>query len=89
MQPLSYIAAYTSRPKRPGAALRPVAINLVTNFTDDVLERILGGMCLSEGLYPQITKAPYKQYAFALNDTESEIYTSQPNISFIYFDASP
>ena len=88
MQPLSYISAYTHRPKSAGSRLHPVSINLITNFTDDVLERILGGMCLNEGLYPVITKAPYKQYGIALNDRTSPIYRSKPDISFVIFDAS-
>ncbi|TSC68816.1 MAG: hypothetical protein G01um101456_490 [Parcubacteria group bacterium Gr01-1014_56] len=89
MQSLSYISAYMHRKPRAPKGMRPFSINLVTNFTDEVLERVLGGMCLAEGIYPQITRTPYKQYALAFKNKKSEINTSKPDISYIFFDASP
>ena len=87
MQVLSYITTYMHRKKR--AHMRAVSINLITNFTDDVLERVLGGRCLEEEIYPTITRAPYKQYALTLKDKKNEIYHSKPQITFVFFDASP
>lgn len=89
MQSLSYISAYMHRKSRVPKGMRPLSINLITNFTDEVLERVLGGMCLQEGIYPNIIRAPYKQYVFAFKNKKSEINTSKPDISYIFFDASP
>lgn len=66
-----------------------LAINIITNFTDDVLEKVLGGMCLTEGIYPKIVRAPYKQYHLILKDTAEKIYEAKPDISFIFFDINP
>ena len=64
---------------------RKISIDLVTNFTDDVLEKVFGGMCLIEGLYPKIVRAPYKQYHLVLKDKAEKIYKAKPDISFIFF----
>jgi predicted enzyme involved in methoxymalonyl-ACP biosynthesis len=88
MQSLSYITAYMHRQATPPKGARPIAINLITNFTDDVLERIIGGMCLTEGIYPSITRAPYKQYGFAFKDKKSPINRTKADVTFIFFDAS-
>ncbi len=89
MQPLDYIALYMHRPARKGAGMRSISVNLITNFTDDILERVLGGMCIAEGIYPRITRAPYKQYAIAFKDKRSIINRTKADISYIFFDASP
>ncbi|MES2203237.1 MAG: HAD-IIIC family phosphatase [Patescibacteria group bacterium] len=89
MDALVYIKKYGAKPETAPEGVRPVRITLVTNFTDDVLERVLGGMCLTEGVYPTITRAPYKQYSFALKDKTSELYVTKPDATFFFFDFSP
>ena len=86
---LTYIQSYAKikAPRTKGPS--PFSINLITNFTDDVLEKVLGGMCLAENIYPVITRAPYKQYHLVLKDVSDALYTAQPNISFIFFDINP
>ena len=66
-----------------GLALK---INLVTNFTDAVLVKILRGVLLSEGIAPEIHVVPYKQYHLHLKDQSSQLYKSQADITFIFFD---
>jgi FkbH-like protein len=85
--PLEYLSAYATKPDAPGD-LQPISVTLVTNFTDDILERILGGMLLLEGWYPSITRAPYKQYALGLTDEKSLLYQTKSDLTFIYFDAN-
>ncbi len=89
MDSLPFIASYMHRPTRKKAGMSSLSINLITNFTDDVLERILGGMCIAENIYPRITRVPYKQYALAFKNAKSSIYGSKSDISYIFFDASP
>lgn len=87
---LAYIQSYAqikkSSKKKTGASF---SINLITNFTDDVLEKVLGGMCLLGGVSPEIIRAPYKQYHLVLKDRSDILYKSKPSISFIFFDINP
>lgn len=88
---LKYIRAY-SKIKRTAKKRSPrFSINLITNFTDDVLEKVLGGICIVEGTFskPKIIRAPYKQYHLVLKDKSDALYKSKPNISFIFFDINP
>lgn len=73
---------------KPGDFKQQVKISLVTNFTDDILAKLLAGSLLAEDLYPQIYKAPYKQYAFSFKDKTSALNTAKPNLTFIFFDIS-
>lgn len=86
---LTYIQSYAKikAPRTKGPS--PFSIHLITNFTDEVLEKVLGGMCLVENICPMITRAPYKQYPLVLKDSSHAIYTSKPNISFLFFDINP
>jgi FkbH-like protein len=67
---------------------RSIKINLVTNFTDQVLERFLTGLCLENGIYPEILTVPYKQYDFYLADRNSGLYIRKADITYIFFDAN-
>lgn len=62
---------------------------IVTNFTDDLLKKILTGMCLSDGIYPDIFAVPFGQYHLQLQDPASDLRTRAADLTFIFFDASP
>ena len=64
-------------------------INLITNFTDDILKKILLGTALHDNIYPEIYAAPYRQYHFQLKNPTSELYAENPNVTFIFFDINP
>jgi len=89
MDSLAYIQSYARIKEFSKKGLTALSINLITNFTDEVFEKVLGGICLSEGVYPNIVKAPYKQYHLVLKDTTERIYAAKPDISFIFFDINP
>lgn len=63
-----------------------VSINLITNFTDATLQKILLGICLDSNVYPQLYSVPYKQYHFFLNDKNSELHLRRADITFVFFD---
>ena len=63
-----------------------IKINLITNFTDDILKKLLVGANLDRGIYPIVHKTPYKQYQFELKNPSSELYAQKPDITFIFFD---
>lgn len=88
---LTYIRAYSKIKRTAKKRSSRFSINLITNFTDDVLEKVLGGMCIVEGMFPnpKIVRAPYKQYHLVLKDKSDALYKSKPNISFIFFDINP
>ncbi len=86
---LSYIRSYSKLHESSHTKVSPFPINIVTNFTDDVLEKVLGGMCLLEGIHPRIVRAPYKQYHLVLKDTMDAFYKAEPRISFVFFDINP
>lgn len=86
---LTCIQSYAKIRDAGKKGLPQFSINLITNFTDDVLEKVLGGMCLEERIYPVITRAPYKQYHFVFKDKTAKIYATKPNVSFIFFDINP
>ncbi|MEK7180798.1 MAG: HAD-IIIC family phosphatase [Patescibacteria group bacterium] len=66
-----------------------IKINLVTNFTDDILKNILIGICLSNNIYPIIYKTPYRQYHLDLKNTSSELHANNPDVTFLFFDINP
>ena len=66
-----------------------ITINILTNFTDDMVRRLLVGMCLSEDIYPDTWVAPYKQYHFLLQAKESPLYKRDADITFVLFDLNP
>lgn len=63
-----------------------VTINLITNFTDTTLQKMLLGVCLDHNIFPQLYSVPYKQYHFFLNNKNSELHSGQSDITFIFFD---
>lgn len=90
METLNYVElARTQHTRKPSDFPTSVSATIVTNFTDDVLKKILAGMCLAEGIYPSITALPYKQYHFALKNSASDLYTKESDITFILFDLNP
>lgn len=89
MEFLDYIRLYQHRDTRDTSSLSPISIQIITNFTDDILAKVLGGRCLSEGYVPTILQAPYKQYHLVLKDSTSPLYASTPDISFVFFDINP
>lgn len=89
MDSLHYIQKYMAARNGERHAGRTLAIRLITNFTDDVLEKILGGMCIEEGIRPEIVRTSYKQYALALKNPQDELYAHPANITFVFFDVNP
>lgn len=67
---------------------RSIKINLVTNFTDQVLQRFIVALCLENGIYPDLFVVPYKQYDFLLANQSSELYSRNAEVTFIFFDAN-
>ena len=63
-----------------------IKINVITNFTDQILERLLIGLCLENKIYPDIFVVPYMQYDFFLANQASELYSRSADITFIFFD---
>lgn len=86
---LTYIRSYTKIKEFSKKGSSSFSINLITNFTDGVLEKVLGGMCLEERIRPSITRAPYRQYHLAFKDKTEKLYRANPDISFIFFDINP
>ena len=66
-----------------------VKINLITNFTDDVLRKLLIGVSVYHRIYPVLYATPYRQYHFDLKNPASELYGTDPDITFIFFDVNP
>ena len=67
----------------------PVRLAIVTNFTDDLLKKVLLGLCLHEGLQPEIYQVSYKQYLFELKNSDSGLFRFKPEITFVFFDVNP
>jgi FkbH-like protein len=88
MKSLAYMSRYAARDTLDSQTMRKVRLHLITNFTDDVLERVVGGMCLEEQVYPEITRSPYKQYIQTLLKKELDTKAKRPDITFVFFDAS-
>jgi FkbH-like protein len=86
MKALDYIALYREATNGTKKELRPLAVNLITNFTDDILARIFGGVSVEAGFLPSLTRAPYKQYHIVLADPAEWIGNRAPDISFFFFD---
>ncbi len=69
-----------------GAEMR---IAIVSNFTDDILEKIFVGMCLTENIQPDIFRVPFKQYLFQLQDSTSALAKHKAQATFVFFDVNP
>jgi FkbH-like protein len=88
MNALDYIALYREATNGTKSDLRPLSVNLITNFTDDILTKILGGVCVEAGFNPAFTRAPYKQYHLVLSDAGHSFQKAQADISFFFFDVT-
>jgi FkbH-like protein len=66
-----------------------VSINLITNFTDTILQQALVGVALSQNVYPDVHVVPYKQYHLHLKDPKSDLRRRSADITFIFFDVNP
>jgi FkbH-like protein len=87
---LDYIAYVPRLKDAPKDEAAPRAkINLVTNFTDDILKNVLAGVCLHHGVRPDILSMPYKQYHVQFKNPASELYAHAPDVSFLFFAATP
>jgi FkbH-like protein len=86
MKPIDYIHTANTLEDLAGNINKPFSMALTTNFTDEVLARILKGVCLHNGVRPDIYKTPYKQYAFELKNRNSGLWQKPHNISFFFFD---
>lgn len=63
-------------------------IAIVSNFTDDLLKKILIGLCAIEGFNFDVYAVPFKQYFFELKNKQSKLYTFKADITFIFFDVN-
>lgn len=89
MQVLKYIEwANKYKQVDPANFSARIRINLMTNFTDNALQKILLGTCLENNIFPSLYSVPYKQYNFFLNDKNSEIHLAQADVTFIFFDVN-
>lgn len=90
MEFLDYIKlANTYARKDPSAFPRTANIAMITNFTDEVLQKILTGIMLHENIYPNIHRVAYKQYHLHLKNKNSLLYQQKTDITFIFFDINP
>lgn len=89
MEFLDYIKLAQKFSLDPAAVRDPsVRIAIVTNFTDDILAKIITGRCLAEGIVPDVYQVPFKQYLFALKDSSSDLYLHKPEVTFVLFDVN-
>ncbi len=90
MNSLEYLK-YASRSAElaPADFSRTVNVNLITNFTDDILKNIFAGVNLCNAVYPVIYKTPYRQYHLELKNEASALFTNKPDLTFIFFDINP
>lgn len=65
------------------------AVNLVTNFTDEALQKILKGILLANGIHPEVSAVPYKQYHLHLKDKKVPLYQKHTDATFLFFDVNP
>ncbi|MDO8521040.1 MAG: HAD-IIIC family phosphatase [bacterium] len=72
----------------PTEGKKPFAINLVTNFTDDILQKLLQGILVEGGIHHEIFAVPYKQYHLHLKDREGRLYQKRVDATFLFFDAN-
>ena len=61
-------------------------VRVISNFTDDILAKLLTGKIMSEGLEPEILQTPYRQYHLQLKDKNSGLYKNPADLVFVFFD---
>src|SRR5260370_266451 len=66
-----------------------IRLAIVTNFTDDLLGKLIVGMCADARINPSVYQVPFKQYLFELKDPKSALARHNADITFIFFDANP
>lgn len=71
------------------ADTKSIKLSIVTNFTDDILKKILLGMCVYEGINAEIYSVSFKQYLFELKNKDSILNKKEDSITFIFFDINP
>src|SRR3989344_9325018 len=92
MKTLDYLGLARTLPSRSADDFSSsISVNILTNFTDNVLQQLLVGMCLADNIYPEVWAVPYKQYHFLLKDKKSDLYKKEKDaaITFIFFDLNP
>lgn len=90
MELLDYLKLANANKGAPNdGGKKKIKINLITNFTDEILQKILKGFLLSQGIYPEIFAVPYKQYYLHLKNRQSALYQNPADVTFILFDANP
>lgn len=90
MAPLNYLKmANTHKSRDPASFDYILEVNLITNFTDEVLKKLLIGVALERNIFLNIRSVPYKQYHLYLKDKESTLWRNPADITFILFDINP
>lgn len=64
-------------------------ISIISNFTDDLLKKAVSGLCISEGIRPEVHQVPFKQYFFELKHPSSALSRHEAEITFVFFDVNP
>ncbi len=88
MEAIEYIKLANNLKNFETRPYKKVVIRLVTNFTDEILAKLLTGKVLSQAQYPEVLKTPYKQYHFLFKDRSSQLYSQSADITFIFFDVN-
>lgn len=90
MNPLSYIQAAATYAELDASSFgQSTSIGLITNFTDNVLQKILIGLCIQNDIYPTLHAQAYKQYHFDFANKQSALYKTKTDITYIIFDSNP
>jgi len=63
-----------------------INIALVTNFTDDVLQKFFIALSLENNIYPRLFVEPYKQYFLDLPNRQSKLWAFDADITYFFFD---
>ncbi len=89
MDSLTYFKLANSLPElNPGDFSQKIKVNLLTNFTDDILAKMLTGAFINVGIYPEFFKVPYKQYVVYLKNKDSKLFSAPAQVTYIFFDIS-
>ncbi len=89
MQLLDYLRLAQDFETSPTDQSRAIRISIVSNFTDDLLKKAITGLCISEGIRPEIHQVPFKQYLFELKHSTSKLAQYEADITFVFFDVNP
>src|SRR3989344_1434652 len=90
MTPLDYLRMANARKsKDPASFEHALEVNLITNFTDEVLKKLLIGIAVERNIFLNIRSVTYKQYHLYLKDKKSALWQNPADIIFILFDVNP